>query len=274
MAKQGDNDISWADFTFNLWEGCSKISPGCRSCYAEAMNKWLRKGENWGIDAPRKFFKESHYRKPDDWNGQAIREGRQMRVFCGSVMDIAEIHPSSFVNALMNERRQWFFEHIPQWSHLDFLLLSKRPQNFIELLPDWWLNGPPPNVILGATVEDHEHALERYAVLMNTPARRHFFSYEPALGPIDWPYLFEAFNRNRLPAQIIFGDESGRQKRPAELAWARMTRDACQRYGVAFQFKQWCGADADGLSGARDKKGKIHLPVLDGVQHAAFPKEI
>ena len=54
MAKQGANDISWADFTFNLWEGCFKISPGCKHCYAEAMNTWLRKGENWGIDAPRK----------------------------------------------------------------------------------------------------------------------------------------------------------------------------------------------------------------------------
>lgn len=271
----GKTTISWTDYTYNLWEGCFKVSPGCASCYAEVMNAWLRKGENWGRTAPRKIFKPEHYKLPYKWNARAAKEGKRFKVFVGSVMDIAEIHPVPEIANMMDELRNDLYETILATPHLDYLLLSKRPENYERILP-WGRHGafaePFKNVMLGATVEDHEHALKRYSVLMNTPAAGHFFSYEPALGPIDWPYLFETFNRERLPNWIIFGTESGKKRRPADIQWARDTRDACEKYGVLWHFKQWTLDHVAGVSGERDKKGIFHLPILDGVQHAGRPK--
>lgn len=270
----GKTTISWCDFTYNIWEGCWKISPGCEHCYAEAMNAWLRKGENWGRTAPRKVFKPDHYKLPYKWNARAAKEGVRFSVFVGSVMDIAEIHPVPEIAKVMDELRQELYATIECTPHLDYLFLSKRPENYHLVLPEPWRVMPPNNVLLGATVEDHEHALKRYAKLMNTPAAGHFFSYEPALGPINWPDLFDAFRGigGRVPSWIIFGTESGRHKRPAELQWARDTRDACEKYGVVFHFKQWTLDYVAGVSGERDQKGVFHLPILDGVQHAGRPQ--
>lgn len=124
----------------------------------------------------------------------------------------------------------------------------------------------------GVTAENDDYASVRVPELLRY--RDHFaklfVSYEPALGPIDWQLIF---SRNDRPDWVIFGDESGRNRRPALLEWARTTRDACEAAGVAFHFKQWCGADVDGLDGERvGKARKIHLPILDGSQHAAFPE--
>lgn len=271
----GKTVISWCHFTHNLWEGCFKISPGCRFCYAEAMNHWLRGGENWGIDAPRKTFTPAHYQKPYAWNEKAMRENTRFRVFAGSVMDIAEIHPDPGI-AIMQERLRYeLYETILATPYLDYLFLTKRPENFHRILPE--ANALIPkgmfrNVWLGATVEDQEHAEERYNTLLNVPAAKHFFSYEPALGPIDWPGLFSLSNGSRLPDWIIFGDESGSKKRPADIQWARDTRDACAAAGVSFHLKQWNTLGTPGITGERDGKGKLHLPILDGVRHAGFPE--
>lgn len=267
----GKTTISWCDFTYNLWEGCFKVSPGCASCYAEAMNAWLRKGENWGRTAPRKVFKPDHYKLPYKWNARAAKEGVRFKVFVGSVMDIAEIHPVPEIAAMMDELRNDLYETILATPHLDYLFLSKRPENYERILP-WGKYGEPfKNVMLGATVEDHEHAQKRYEVLMRTPAAGHFFSYEPALGPINWPLLFVGALHG-LPKWIIFGTESGKKRRPADIQWARDTRDACEKYGVLWHFKQWTLDHVAGVSGERDKKGIFHLPILDGVQHAGRPK--
>jgi protein gp37 len=289
MGKQDkDTGISWCDFTFNLWDGCFKISPGCKNCYAAELDKWLRKGEHWGAVAPRRFFGDDHWKKPLAWNRAARRAGRRMKVFCSSVCDWAEIHPVREINAKMDYLRSKMWSLIAQTEWLDWLLLTKRIENVSGFLPkaaharpDWphrytagpggedrfreWSVRPWPNVWLGATIEDHEHAQKRLPLLMEIPAAVHFGSYEPALGAIDWAAI------EKMPELVIFGDESGRKRRPAELEWARQTRDACIARGSAFHFKQWCGADAEGLTGARDTRKKIHLPVLDGVSYKEFP---
>jgi protein gp37 len=270
----GKTLIEWCDYTFNIWKGCWKISPGCENCYAEAMDAWLAKGKHWGRTAPRHVFKPEHYRQPFKWNAKAQREGKRFKAFCGSVMDIAEIHPVPEIAAIQDKLRAELYAMILATPYLDWLLLSKRPENFGRVLPRGWVNfGAPSNLWLGATVENHKYALERYPMLMGTRAGKHFFSYEPALGPIDWDELFqiEIHGTVSRPDLVIFGDESGRKKRPAEAQWARDTRDACERAGVTYFFKQWCGADAPGIAGERDKKGKIHLPVLDGRQHSEMP---
>lgn len=322
-----DTAISWCHHTHNLWEGCFKVSPGCKHCYAEAMNAWLKRGANWGLNAPRHTFKAEHYRKPYAWNKAAKAAGQRERVFCGSVMDIMEIHPDRQINRMMDELRDQLWQTILETEWLDWLLLTKRPENFEQLLP--WASrnvyrDPFPNVWLGVTAEDDEHARKRIPTLRATPAAVRYVSYEPALGRIDWdPWLKRVDHCGTCGAEhlpqvddrclkcgatdalistwgdeqyskylngrrydenpiddgppidwVIFGDESGRRRRPAELEWARETRDACAIAGVAFHFKQWCGAGIDGVEGDRNAKRVIHLPILDGVQHAAFPEVI
>ena len=255
--------ISWCDHTFNAWEGCEKISPGCKFCYAAELNKWLRKGENWGPATPRRLFGDAHWAKPLAWDRAARATGVRRRVFCSSVADVFEDRPD------LVEHRDRLWALIKVTMNLDWLLLTKRPENVEHLMPEIsWL---AINGWLGVTAEDDEHARSRIPLLRCLSDRfaKTFVSYEPALGRIDWRPHLDGHNR---PDWVIFGDESGRRRRDAELDWARETRDACATAGVAFHFKQWCGDDVPGLEGERTKARKIHLPILDGVQHAAFPK--
>jgi protein gp37 len=254
--------ITWCDHTFNAWEGCEKISPGCKNCYAASTNNWLHGGENWGPGSTRRFFGAAHWAKPLKWNTAAKRDGVRRRVFCSSIADVFEDRPE------LEQVRHSLWDLILMCADLDWLLLTKRPENFERLLAWGRLGAPFRNVWLGVTAEDQEHADRRIPILRATPAAMRFVSYEPALGAIDWTQHLVGDGR---PDWVIFGDESGRKRRPAELAWARETRDACAAAGVAFHFKQWCGGDVDGLGGDR-VKGKIHLPILDGVKHAEFPR--
>lgn len=258
-------DISWCDHTFNAWEGCEKISPGCKNCYAAAMNNWLRAGVNWGPGSERRFFGAEHWAKPLKWNADAVRAGVRRRVFCSSLADVFEDRPE------LGHTRVELWDLILKTPQLDWLLLTKRPENFERLLV-WGRYGafatPFRNVWLGVTAEDQEHADRRIPILRATPAAMRFVSYEPALGPIDWTTHLAGDGR---PDWVIFGDESGRKRREAMITWARVTRDACAIAGVAFHFKQWCGAEHAGLSGKREKK-RVHLPILDGVRHAGFPR--
>lgn len=258
--------ISWCDYTFNPWEGCEKISPGCKNCYAAALNAWLRKGENWGPDGTRRFFGAAHWRKPIAWDAAALAASVRRRVFCASVGDVFEDRDE------LAEHRERLWALIDRCRNLDWLLLTKRPENFDRMLP-WGMGGPFahawPHVWLGVTAEDQEHAAQRIPILQTTAAAVRFVSYEPALGPIDWRRFLSISPNIHW---VIFGDESGRGRRDAELEWARETRDACVKHGVAFHFKQWCGGDVSGVAGDRDRRRKIHLPILDGSRHAAFPE--
>jgi protein gp37 len=258
-------EISWCDHTFNTHEGCEKVSPGCTNCYAASLNEWLRGGENWGPKSPRRFFGDAHWAKPLRWNRSAQEAGIRRRVFCASVGDVFEDRPD------LDGVRERLWNLIDVTPALDWLLLTKRPENVATMIP--WLDDdePMPNAWLGVTAENDEYATKRIPILLKH--RDHFaklfVSYEPALGPINWARHFAGRCR---PDWVIFGDESGRKRRPAELEWARSTRDACAKADIAFHFKQWCGDAVDGIAGDRDGKRKIHLPMLDGVQHAAFPE--
>lgn len=262
--------ISWCHHTQNLWEGCEKISPGCKNCYAAAMNAWLHGGENWVPGGPRRTFRDAHYRQPLAWNKAAESAGERRRVFVNSISDFMEIHRDPATNAILHELRADFWtKTVPECPWLDFLILTKRIENAPRILP--WISTraqPPANVWIGATMEDDEHARKRWAMLRHVRAARTFVSYEPALGRIDWRSIMTG---DEMPDLIIFGDESGRNRRDGELAWARETRDFCAERGIYFHFKQWCGADAEGVTGERNKKRVIHLPILDGVQHAEMP---
>lgn len=266
--------ISWCDHTFNIWWGCDKISPGCDHCYAETFDHRLG-GDHWGPIAPRRFFGDAYWRKPLAWNAAAEKAGVRASVFCSSMADWAEIHQVLDVRARQyaERRRLWSLVQSTPW--LDWLLLSKRPENFAHLLP-WseddaagnqqW-HEPLRNVWLMVTGENTEQLLRRTAILRQTPAWIRGISAEPLLEHITAATWDEALvpphlgSRDGLIDWLIVGDESGHDRRPAQLDWVRTARESALRHRVAFHFKQWNGS------------GKtVHLPVLDNRVHDARPR--
>lgn len=265
-------EIAWCDHTFNPWWGCQRVSPGCENCYAETFAK--RVGlKVWGPTSERRFFGEKHWREPLKWDRAARAEGRRHRVFCASMADVFEDRRD------LDGERERLWELIAQTPWLDWLLLTKRPENIARMVP--WLQRiaplePWPNVWLGTTCEDDRRARERVPELLRVPAAIRFISYEPALGPVDWVDVIgqAALDLDMLGARaidwIIVGGESGPHARPFDLTWAENTLAQCKAAGVACFVKQlgaWrqprriprpdYGADAYSLEllTLRDRKG-------------------
>jgi protein gp37 len=177
--------ISWADATFNPWMGCQRVSPACEHCYAETSTPVRvlreRKLEVWGPPSttPRQRTSLSNWKKPRQWDRAAARAGKRVRVFCASLADVFEDHPA------LPPWRAELFAMIEQTPHLDWMLLTKRPQNIRAMVPPSWLEAPRANVWLGTTVEDQRRAEERIPHLLAVPAAVRFLSCEPLLGPVD-----------------------------------------------------------------------------------------
>ncbi len=223
--------IEWTDETWNPLRGCTKISPGCKHCYAETFAERFRgvPGHPFeqGFDlrlAPHKLAEPLRWRKP-------------RRVFVNSMSDLFhEDVPLDYI--------QQVFGVMAQAAQHTFQVLTKRSGRLAvlhEQLP--W----PGNVWMGVSVESAAYT-SRIADLVPVPAAVRFLSCEPLLGPlaalplggIDW---------------VIVGGESGHYARPMNEAWAREIRQQCQQAGVAFFLKQ--------LDGRRDKRGG-KAAVLDG----------
>lgn len=231
-----NSKIEWTDATFNPWIGCTKVSPACDFCYAEVSTpaRTLRASgqETWGANAPRKRTSDANWREPLKWNRKAAAEGRRMRVFCASLADV-------FDNQVPDEWRADLFVLIRATPNLDWLLLTKRPQNIAKMLPPDWGAGYP-NVWLGTTVENQTEADRRIPHLLNVPARVRFLSCEPLLGPVDLTaHFLNPQGFTDTPRWVIAGGESGPGARPTHPDWARSLRDQCAAAGVPFHFKQW-----------------------------------
>lgn len=224
-----NSHIEWTHHTFNPWWGCKKVSPACDHCYAELWAK--RMGHSlWEVDSPRRFFSDSHWREPLKWNEEARQSGQRQRVFCASMADVFEHR------ADLNSERVRLWELIDNTPHLDWLLLTKRPQNVRRVAP-WGANWPA-NVWLGTTVENQTQAEKRLPFLMKSPATIRFLSCEPLLGPLD---LRQWFRREGFyPIDwIIAGGESGAASRPMHPDWIISLLHQCQDSDVPFHFKQW-----------------------------------
>jgi protein gp37 len=223
-----ETKIEWTDHTFNPWIGCQRVSAGCDNCYAEAMNTvWKWNGGTWGPRSPRKVTSEQNWKKPFAWDRQAREVGSRRRVFCASLADV-------FDNKSPEGARKRLFQMIRSTSALDWLLLTKRPENIRKMLPDDWGDGYD-NVWLGTTAENQEWYDRRWPILRKVPAKIRFISYEPALGPLNlrgW---------GGRPDWVICGGESGASARYMEPQWAYDLRDQCQRLDVAYFFKQMTG---------------------------------
>jgi protein gp37 len=219
--------IEWTDHTFNPWTGCTKISPACDHCYAEAWAK--RTGQvKWG-NHPRRRTTKSYWKKPIKWNATAgafkRQHGHWPRIFCASLADV-------FDNQVEPTWREDLFALIRQCPHLDWLFLTKRPQNIFKMLPPDWGAGYR-NVWLGVTAENQMFFDQRWRILQDIPAAMKFISYEPALGPLRLP------KHDPLPDWLISGGESGGGARPLDPQWVRDIAAECRRNGVALFHKQW-----------------------------------
>lgn len=287
--------IEWADHTFNPWIGCTKVSPACDNCYAEKLAT-NRLGVGWGPHAERRRTAVSTWQQPLAWNRKAQREGRRARVFCASLADV-------FDNQVPAPWRNDLWDLIERTPHLDWLLLTKRPQNIRKMLPYTGWARPWPHVWLGTTVENQAEADRRIPHLLATAARLHFLSCEPLLGPINltriehhpggsggvcfldvlagtgrslggaWPYSQIGW--------VIAGGESGPGARMTGVTWLRSLRDQCAAARVPFFFKQWGewapvahpsnGTHYEAGSMMRRLGRKRIAPILDGQAHLEVP---
>lgn len=259
-----NSTIEWTDHTFNPWEGCQKVGPGCDHCYAETRNARFGGGTaiNWGPGAPRRRTSAGNWNKPKAWNAAHdaffAANGRRQRVFCASLADV-------FDNAVDPEWRADLFDIITATPNLDWLLLTKRIGNVPAMMIDvarslFWMDNldvtsVPANVWLGATIVNQEEADRDIPKLLAVPATKRFLSMEPLIGPVDLTgeYLAAKLGEypfKRLPREhrtklvdlldwVIVGGESGPGARPMHPDWARSLRDQCAAAGVPYLFKQW-----------------------------------
>jgi protein gp37 len=204
-----NSKIEWTDHTFNPWIGCTKVSPGCDHCYAEARMDNRLHVVNWGAGQPRKRTSAENWREPIKWNARKfyecscgwrghevstegtsltaglpscpvcdridIKDARQ-RVFCASLADV-------FDNEVPPEWRRDLFALIAATPNLDWLLLTKRIGNAVRMLPPDWGDGYP-NAWLGISVVNQEEADRDIPKLLRVPAPVRFLSMEPLLGPV------------------------------------------------------------------------------------------
>ena len=209
--------IEWTEATWNPVTGCTKISHGCKNCYADRMSRRL---QAMGVRKYRDGFSvvvHPHVlADPLRWRTPRL-------VFVNSMSDLFhQAVPTAFIEAV--------FEVMNEASHHTFQVLTKRPSR-VRLLNSrlHWT----PNIWLGTSIES-EHWLNRLDFLRATDAGTKFLSLEPLLGPlpgltlegVDW---------------VIAGGESGPGARPMDADWVRTVRDACVESDVPFFFKQWGG---------------------------------
>ena len=287
-----NSKIEWCDHTFNPWRGCSKVSEACRHCYAEvsAPSRLARHHdvETWGPNAARLVSGDAYWKQPLRWNREAEKAGTRPRVFVASLADVFEDYRGGRVGRLDQDGNYVhlhddltpvlarLFDLIRQTPHLDWLLLTKRPELAMKRINDvigylygfffesptpytclHWRNAtnpylpelfpgarqPPANIWVGTSVENQEQADARIPHLLAIPARVRFLSCEPLLGPVDLkmgdPCHRTADSYHAEIHWVICGGESGQGSRPMHPAWARSLRDECAPAGVPFFFKQW-----------------------------------
>lgn len=209
--------IEWTEMTWNPTTGCSKISPGCKNCYAETLSLRL---QAMGLDKYRNGFKVTLHPdelpKPYSWKKSKI-------VFVNSMSDLFHKDiPLEFIQRVFNVMNDCHW-HI-------FQVLTKREDRLLELNSklNW-----SANIWMGVSIENQDYTY-RMDYLKQTDAKVKFLSLEPLLGPL--------YNMNlNMIDWVIVGGESGPKARPIKKQWVEDIRKQCRRAKVKFFFKQWGG---------------------------------
>ena len=227
--------IEWTDSTWNPVTGCTKISPGCAHCYAEALTLRFKRG---GPYLPGKATIRVHYDRldvPGKWKAPR-------RVFVNSMSDLFhEEVPFKFV--------QEVFRRMVEYDQHIYQVLTKRPTRMLEYL-EWdkrmvW----PDHVWAGVSVENQYWADRRIPLLAEIPAKVRFLSVEPLLKAVDLrDYLHQI-------QWVIVGGESGHKARPMNTEWVIRIQKDCRNARVPFFFKQWGGRHSK--AGGRELGGKL-----------------
>ena len=253
------SEIEWTDHTFNPWWGCTKVSPACDNCYAEAFARRL--GMNiWSHRRDRRFLSDANWLLPLKWNERAAKAGIKERVFCASMADVFE-----WKSGLAKERVK-LWELIESTQSLIWLLLTKRPHLVKRIVP--WGHEWPSNVWIGATVEDQKWANKRLPCLLDLPTENRFLSCEPLLSEL----MLEKWLATGEIGWVIAGGESGPHARPTDPDWFYRLRDQCLNFDTPFHFKQWGNwAPIDSVEGDIPKR-----TVMDGFSAALgrYPRKI
>ena len=246
--------IEWTDATWSPVTGCTKVSPGCAHCYAEAVTLRFKTG---GPYLPGKATIKMH----PDRLAVPIRWKRPRRVFVCSMSDLFhEEVPDAFIERVFDVMRV-----APQHT---FQVLTKRPERMANWRYLEWSrqqlgfsgdHAMPPNVWLGTSVENQHWADLRVPELLSVEASVRFLSVEPLLKAVDLrPFLAGL-------QWVIVGGESGPRARPILADWVRRIRDDCVDAGVPFFFKQWGGKTSK--AGGREIDGRTWSEMPDA---AAF----
>ncbi|SRR5579883_1084807 len=211
------SSIEWTDSTWNPVTGCTKISAGCKNCYAERMAKRLYA---MGSDRYRNKFKVTLHEDLLD----APRSWKQSRtIFVNSMSDLFHKDiPFEFIRDVFKT-----MEETPWHKYQILTKRSERLREFAPLLP--W----PDNVWMGVSVED-KRVIDRIDDLKQVPASVRFLSLEPLIGPLENLDLREI-------DWVIVGGESGPKARPMKKEWVESIQAQCEAAGVEFFFKQWGG---------------------------------
>lgn len=241
-----ESRIEWTEQTWNPVTGCTKISPGCKHCYAETMARRLQAMRAPGYE--NGFGLATHAHRLE----QPLKRRKPTVYFVNSMSDLFhEDVPDDFIDRVFSVIRS-----TPQHT---YQILTKRA----ERLPAYFASrSVPENVWLGVSVEDRKYGVPRIEHLRRVPARIRFLSVEPlleSLGAIDLAGIH----------WVIVGGESGSQARPMLPEWADEVRSQCEDAGVSFFFKQWGGWGADGVR--RNKKANGRL--LNGRTWDAYPSQ-
>jgi protein gp37 len=271
-----ETKIEWADLTGGPWLGCEPVSPGCANCYAWALaegrhvmifrNAYRKAGFEdwatrpvWGRNATRVLTK-GFWKDARRINAQ-LAKSNERRSWFPSLMDWLDLMPGGIIDQDgkqldPNRVRADFLRLVRECGNIDWLLLTKRPENFgnlfikaafagmtemvggavsnefTEWLDEWRLgNRIPENVFLGVSAEDQDRADARREHFRKMSSRKKFVSYEPALGNVDWAGW-------EFVDQIIFGGESGPESRDCDIQWGLNALEFCRSTGVKFFCKQ------------------------------------
>ncbi len=231
--------IPWTERTWNPYAGCTKISDGCKNCYAERMAKRLAAmGQEKYLGVTDKNGWTGRFCVPDDkLLNEPMRRKKPTMYFVGSMGDMFHNHLKDAMSQIQ------VFEVMKNCPQHTFQILTKRPLNmfeFFEANPDLLT----PNIWLGTTVEDPKY-LFRIGTLLMIKAAVHFVSIEPMLKRIelqkDHKYLWH--NGGKCLDWVIAGCESGPGRRPSQVEWFRSLKNQCVDAGVPFFLKQMdvCG---------------------------------